>query len=375
MKLALPQPALAAVISKGGAVAPKSSPAPILNHLRLRAEGDFLSVASSDLDRFADSKSPAQVETEGETTVNAAALAALIGRLPRDKDVLLEIEDGHLIVKCGRSRSKLPTLPAADFPKWVDGKDAVEFTIEGQALADHLGRVRPMTEVTGVIRPILQGVRLHRAGDVVAFSATNGNVGAYSTLETDTPEFPAVIVPNETVDAVLRVFKGEQEVTISASKNVVTFSNYAHRIGSKVIEGVDNFPNVAFLTNELPAEKIARVNRVDLAQAVERAVLGAAKEGQWAFVVLIPREDGLEIKGSNLDGNEVRDNVAAEIEEGFKFAAFSPRYLSSILATAPDDEIEIVQAENGLNHVVRTPGEPSYVAGLAALRSNAAMGE
>jgi len=376
MKLLITQPNLSAALAKGGAVAPKISPAPILTHLRLVAEGDFLKVASSDLDRFAESTALAKVEGEGAVCVNAAAFTALINRLPRDKDILLEIiETGpqtrHLAVKCGRSNSKLPTLAADQFPAWVDASGAVTFTMKGQDFATHFGRVRPMTEPTGPIYPQLQGVSATFEDGRLKLAATNTKVVGRTFAEVDAEGMPAMILPNEAIDAALRIFKGEDEVTIHAGENTVAFSNYAHRLGSKLIDGT--FPANVEVVLQGETAATARVNRPDLAEAVDRAVLGSAKEGQWACVILIPRDGALEVKGANVDGNEVRDEIEAEIEGEFTFAAFAPSYLMSILAGAPDDDIEIRQHGSRLNHVIVTGGAPEYAAGIAALRSNSIM--
>jgi DNA polymerase-3 subunit beta len=369
MKLTITHADLLAVVSKGGSVAPKSSPSPILNHVRLVASEGFLAVASSDLDRFAESKAVAEVEEQGSTTVNAAALSALVARLPRDKGVSLEIEGGHLIVKAGRSRSKLATLPAEDFPEWVDPQiGQTVFTLKGADFAEHFGRVRPFTEPNGFTKPMLQGVSIAASGDKMTFLAMDMIMAGRTALDVDTA-FDEVIVPNEAIDAATRMFKTEEEVTVAVSRNVVTFSNYAHRLGSKLIEG--QFPDVQKAL-EFETTGSATVSRPDLVAAVERAVLGAAKEGQWECIILKPGENSIEVKGANTDGNEVRDEVEAAFgsEGPFRALAFSPRRLAAILNALPDDEIEIRQNAN--NCIFVATGAPEFSSLISPLRSNVA---
>lgn len=370
MKLTLPHADLLTVVSKGGSVAPKSSPSAILNCVRLVATDGFLAVASSDLDRFAESKIVAEVEVQGETTVNAAAFAALVARLPRDKGVSLELESGHLIVKAGRSRSKLATLPVADFPEWVDPKDGeTTFTLSGTDFAEHFGRVRPFTEPNGFTKPLFQGVCTFAEAGTLHLGATDTFMAGRTSLATEAA-FESIIIPNEALDAALRMFKAEEEVAIAVSRNVVTFSNYANRLGSKLIDG--QFP---MLDGPFSFETTGTVtvSRPELIAAVERAALGAAKEGQWECIILVARDGALEVKGSNTDGNEVRDEVEASFGEVGEFqpVAFSPRRLAAILGATPDDQIEIRQNTN--NCVFTGVGAPEYSSLLSPLRSNVAM--
>lgn len=377
MKLSIPQPTLAGLVAKGGSVAPKSSPAPIVTNVRLTAAGGFLLVASTDMDRYAEAKGVAAVEAEGDITVPAAALAALVARLPRDKEVSLEMDGAHLIVKCGRSRSKLPTLPADLFQSWIDGEGGAAFTMTGADFVSAFSSVRPMTNPTGLTYAMLQGVHVAIGGSVMQLAGTNRNMVGFRRFDLeDLVAETAVTIPNETVDTALRMFKGEEEVTISISQHKAEFSNHALRLGSKLI--ADPFPMAAicgFFTSPVAAS--LSVSRLALIESVERAKLGAEAEGQLAVVILIPRGGELEVKGYNLTGGEVRDAVEAEIGDDFAFAAFDPRYLLTVLSGLPDDEIEIRQiaSSNGerINHLFACPARPEFTGLVAAVRSNEAM--
>jgi DNA polymerase-3 subunit beta len=374
MKLTIPQPRLAAALSKGGAVAPKSHAAPIVTNLRLTAIDGFLLIASTDMDRFAEAKTPAGVDATGDTTVSAAALTALVGRLPKDKDVAIELEGEHLIVKCGRSRSKLPTLSPKLFPSWLDDAASVEVEMTGADLADRFGPPRPMSEPNGLTNVMLQGVHVAAQDGVMRFVATNRYMVAMVTAATDV-SFAGVTVPNETVDAALRVFKSEERVVLAVSKNKVEFSNHAYRLGSKLIAETYPLAQVLGFLSAPPAGTIT-APRAALIESIERARLGMDAEGVRAVVLLIPRaETDLEVKGFNSNGGEVRDGVEVDTTEGFEFAAFDPRYLLNVLSAMDGEEVEIRQCDDRIKHLIASPANPDFLGLVAAVRSNAAMAE
>lgn len=377
MKFTIPQPNFLAALTKGASVAPKSNQAPIVTHVRLTVVEGFLLVASTDLDRFAETKTPVQAEVGGDTTVSASALTALVSRLPKDKDVLVELDDTSLIVKCGRSRSKLATLPADQFPAWIDN-DASAVTIEMVAadFLDGFGTPRPMTQANGVAHPGFQGVCAISDAAGLRFAATNRFMGALVTLGIpDAPHFDAVTVPNETVDVALRVFKGEEMVTVSISNTKVEFYNYAHRLGSKLIAEPFPLPQLTgFVTEQ--TDRVMRVDRQALIEAIERARLGMDSGGARAVVMLIPRgEADLEVKGFNSSGNEVRDSVEVDTTAGFGFAAFDPRLLLTVLGSMQGDIIEMRQTVDGVKHLFSSEKDVGFIGLVAAVMSNAAMAE
>ena len=99
MKFTISQPDLAAVLAKGGAVAKKNATIAILSNVRLFVADDLLSVASTDLDRFAEARTPVELSEPGCVTVPAAGLAALIGRQLHVQFVQTRVT--HVVVRVG----------------------------------------------------------------------------------------------------------------------------------------------------------------------------------------------------------------------------------------------------------------------------------
>jgi DNA polymerase-3 subunit beta len=363
MKLTIAQPVLAALLAKGGAVAPKNHPVPILNHVRLTA-GAFLAVASTDGDRFAEASDEAQIETEGATTVNAAALSALISRYPRDGVVSLELETPSLLrVKCGRSRVGMPALPVGDFPDWAAIKGAVAYTMAGPDLAAAFARVKGLTMPAP---NTWEGIFVELGEGTLNVVAYNGHAMGWLRLPMPegAVEAPPMILAAATVDAVTRLFKGSAEVTIHASEEKVVFEADGAKLASKLIVG--KVPPYQRLI-EQRGEKVISLDRAEFLACLDRAVLSAESEGALHMVTASPGDDGLELKARNHKGGEALESMAFE-GVAFEPAGFNPPNLRSILAGIPGERFVIEEVIRDSRYLIHGEGDESFIAGIAPIK-------
>ena len=90
---------------------------PILANVMLRKTGDITQLTTSDLE--------IQIRTEASlggdsgsfsTTVGARKLMDILRSMPSDQIVSIESNQNKLLLKSGKSRFSLQTLPAEDFP-------------------------------------------------------------------------------------------------------------------------------------------------------------------------------------------------------------------------------------------------------------------
>ena len=90
---------------------------PILANVMLKKSGDSVELTTSDLE--------IQIRTQAalggdkgsfSTTVGARKLMDILRSMPADQSVSLESQQNKLLLKSGKSRFTLQTLPAEDFP-------------------------------------------------------------------------------------------------------------------------------------------------------------------------------------------------------------------------------------------------------------------
>ena len=89
---------------------------PILANVLLSARNNRLSITGTDLEVELVASSEASVQQAGELTVPGRKLLDIFRALPEGVNVTLATEGERVIVRAGRSRFTLSSLPAAEYP-------------------------------------------------------------------------------------------------------------------------------------------------------------------------------------------------------------------------------------------------------------------
>jgi DNA polymerase-3 subunit beta len=368
LHISVTQKFLAAALERGAAVAPKKSAIAILSHVRLIASPDgSVAVATTDLDRFAEAHCEANVIVPGAVTVPAPAFTTLIGKHPKEGEVILELDGNTLVVRCGRSKVKLPTLPADEFPKWADEAPVSEFVIGGSTFERGFGRVR-FAAAADEVKWYLQGVCLDvdAANDSLRLVATDGNRLAVCAL--DMPEgadnCPRAIIPTEAVDTATRIFKGAGEVIVAITERAVSFTADGLRLSSKLIDGT--FPDYARVIPERGAPGIT-FKRADFVDCLDRANVLV---GENAHYVIIAEPDGetLRLRSRNSTGGEAEEELSAIIHPGVRRFGFNPRFAAQFLTTLAVDELTVEQTDPMGPHLFHSPNAPDFTGVLMPVR-------
>ncbi|MGB3042490.1 MAG: DNA polymerase III subunit beta [Xanthobacteraceae bacterium] len=312
---------------------------PILANVLLSADAGKLTVTATDLDIQISSTAPA--EGTLETTVDAKRLSDIARRLSGDV-VTMTLADSKLTVKSGRSRFVLPTLPVVDFPRLDAGDMPEPFALDFASLVAPV-KFAISTEAT---RYYLCGVHLHNTAEGgIRAVATDGHRLAHSTA-TGMPEIPPVIIPAKTVGLVPA---GEVQVSMSANK--VRFATADTIIVSKLIDGT--FPAY---DRVIPRgnDKVAKVDRKELASAVARASAVASERGRAAKFTVANDNISIDMRG---DDGTAHEDVPAQYSGEPVEIGFNTMYLSDILAVVPGDEVSIAFADSGTPAIFRGKGD------------------
>lgn len=342
MRLSLPRQDLTRLLTAVTKVVETRSTIPILGNVLLSVEDGQLSARATDLDIEVSTSIPVLDATNGSTTVNAKMLADIAKRAAGD--VSLELADGVLTVKSGRSRFKLATLPVDDFPSFAAGGFDVEFDV------DLAGLVAPTqfaisTEET---RYYLNGVYFHAIEDgdfYLRAVATDGHrLSRHSILlpeGVDTANiFKGVILPRKLVSILP---KGNVHVSLSPTKVRIQTSNGANGdtvITSKLIDGT--FPDYQRV---IPTgnDKIVLSSIAELRTAVERVSTVATERGRAVKLEIAPGQIGLSVRGDA----EATDVVEADYSgEPFEIG-FNSAYLTELLGNLTGDTVRIALNDGG----------------------------
>ncbi|HEX7383806.1 MAG TPA: DNA polymerase III subunit beta, partial [Burkholderiaceae bacterium] len=246
---------------------------PILSNVLIERSGGSLAFLATDIEIQITSRG--SVDSAGESravTVGARKLVDILRALPDGAEVTLQLQDKRLLVKSGKSRFVLQTLPAEDFPRLAKpAGEAARFALPQKALRRVLGLVQ-YAMAQQDIRYYLNGLLMVVEDKTLRLVATDGHRLAYAAmaLEAKLPR-QEVIVPRKTVLELAKLLSdGEGEVRVELSAAQAAFSFGGVELVSKLVDG--KFPDYTRVIPSGHKNKL-QIGREVLRQALLRAAI------------------------------------------------------------------------------------------------------
>ena len=173
MKITCSKEELTRALSVVGRAVSSRASVQVLGGVLLRATGDELELAATDMELSLRLAVDCTVEGEGAVVAPGRLLVDLARLLP-EGEVVLEHkpEQGALEVTCGPASYKLNTYSAEDFPKLPDAGSAETFTVEGAAFLETISRVARSAS-RDESRPVLTGILVRFEGGKLIMAATD----------------------------------------------------------------------------------------------------------------------------------------------------------------------------------------------------------
>ena len=294
---------LVSAISACAQVVDTASKIPILRTVHMTAADGRLSIIATNTTQTVTAR--AACSGEGTVCLDMANLDVKVRAL-RQGDPVEIVSDGtaFVIVSQGRTKWKLPTLMAEDFP--VKAAEPVK----GKAVKVPDGFMVAMRHVSAGVDPnepreYLRGVHM---ADVLV--GTNGHMLALADAGA---KFAGITIPASAIKAISAM---SGDVTATASAKAVEFSTEWMTVRTQVLEG--SFPDFRrVVPSDLPGCLV--VDRQEFRAAVIRAASIRAdgdKAGAYIPVDVKIRDGEIELFASNREGEEGSDFVACDRQSG-----------------------------------------------------------
>ena len=359
MKATIERATLLRCLSHVQSVVERRNTIPILSNVLIEASsGGAVKIMATDLDlQVVETMSAASVDSAGAITVSAHLLFDIARKLPDGSQVSLETADNRMVVKAGRSRFSLPTLPRDDFPVIVEGDLPTSFEIPARTLAELIDRTR-FAISTEETRYYLNGIFLHVSDEdrpVLKAAATDGHRLARYTIERPqgAEGMPDVIVPRKAVAELRKLLEesldGNVLVDLSASKVRFTLGGEGGVVlTSKLIDGT--FPDYSRV---IPTgnDKLLRLDPKSFYEGVDRVATIATEKTRAVKMGL--ERDKVTLSVTSPDNGTAAEEVPADYDsEGFEIG-FNANYLKDILSQIDSDTVELHLADAGAPTLIR----------------------
>ncbi len=341
------------VLTKVGGVVERRQTLPILGNLLLNASEESLSITATDLEVEVRSKVNAVIDGSGDITVPARKFIDICRALPDSSDIGIKIENQKAIVKAGRSRFTLSTLPASDYPLMDSsaGDNSVEIA---------QGILKDILEKTSFamghqdVRYYLNGLFFRIRGGGVTAVATDGHRMAMidRSMDFDVEKDIDVILPRKTVlelsrlldtgDSLARLDLCEKTLRAYVGDTVLT---------SKLVDG--RYPDYKRVIPKM-VDKMALVDRESFRQSLMRTSILSNEKFKG---VRLNFEDGkLSLQAHNPEQEVAEEEMEIDYEYAPTEIGFNVGYLLDILNVLDDSEVEVAFSDSGSSALLRNKG-------------------
>ncbi len=334
---------------------------PVLANLLVVAKDGALSLTGTDLEvELIAVASGVTIEQPGEATIPARKLADIWRSLPESAEVSVTVEGDRAIVRSGRSRFTLATLPASEFPSVESGPGDVEISLTANDLHRLLDQVS-FSMAQQDVRYFLNGMLLEITSQHIRSVATDGHRLAMCTLPHGAPvdDRLQAIVPRKGVLELGRLLgDGEENVNLFMGSNHLRATSGPFTLTTKLVDG--KFPDYEKVVPRETARTISG-DRDLLKQAFNRASI--LSNEKYRGIRLILDKDQLTIQANNPEQEEAEEVVAVEYAGERMEIGFNVSYLQDVLAVLEVDEVRVSVADANSSALIEGVGndEALYV--------------
>jgi DNA polymerase III subunit beta len=317
----------------------KRSTIPILSNVLLRARGDALELAATDLDVTLESRIPARVVSEGGVTLEAKRLFDVIRSLP-DEEISIVLEENFWVrIECGTARFRLLGLPADDYPTLPAVEAGREFEIDLVDLKTMVERV--IFAITHEdTRFQLNGALLKVLEDRIEMVATDGHRMALVNVPQPSgrgTEEMTILVPRKALHELLRFEVAEGgRVRFGTSDNQIFFVVGERRMMARMIDV--NFPNYMDVISRDNDRRVL-VQRDRLLSTIRRVSLLANERTRAIRFDFAP--GALTISSVNPDLGDAREVVPIDYTGETFHVGLNAAYMADFLSAVDTDNVSL----------------------------------
>lgn len=249
----------------------------ILKHIRFEVAGASLTLLAHNLSASSEAYLAVDTPADGACAVPADSVVRLIGSLPKEAHVTIEIDGLQITIKAGRSRYKLPVLLAKDFPKAIACDNAASVDLDADAIHQLFDRPQAAIDPRED-RAFCMGAYVHSADGVICAAATDGKHFVRYASKASAPDLTGVIVSTASMVEIAKLGPGK----LFVSDRTVSLVTPTRRYCSKLIDA--RFPDYTKFTPPL-IENYLEVDRVELSACFQRLASIAAVDSQIYFQI------------------------------------------------------------------------------------------
>ena len=348
---------LADAVSKVGKAMPIKKSLSILEGIKLKAEGETLTVTATDLELSIEKKIEASVKIDGEVVVNGKFFIDYINKV---KDEAIELDatnEDFLKINYPDGEGRVNCMAADEYPPFRNVDELYTFSISQKELKDLINKVI-FCAATEDTRPVLKGCCLEIKDNLLTGVASDGYRMALAKKVVEyTGDAKKVIVPARSLGEISNLLDDVDEtVKVNIEKNHLMVEIENTKVVTRLIDSeFINYNKIipSSFTTEITVEK------KNLEKSLDRCSL-ITKADKKSIVKLDIKENVLNINAqSEESGNN--ENLAINLIGKDLTIGFNAKYIIDSLRAVSDSFVKMKFNNSTAPGIIVPTAEEEYL--------------
>lgn len=309
---------------------------PILSNLLIVTENEKITFTGTDMEVEMVTTINHSSETPGETTVPARKLLDICKALPEDSIINMSFNKDQILIKSGKSKFTLATLPATEFPSTEALTNSKKISVPQQEFKALLEDTM-FSMAQQDVRYYLNGLLLELEKDWLRAVATDGHRLALKEIrvKTGADEPQQIIIPRKGVIELIKLLDGDDDnVSIEISQNHIRVNKEKLQFTSKLIDG--KFPDYQRVIPKEGDHPI-KTDKDTLKQGLIRASI--LSNEKYKGIRLVLQQDRLKAFAHNPEQEEAEEEIEINYKGESIEIGFNVTYLLDALSTIKTEKV------------------------------------
>ena len=278
-------------------------------------------------------------------------------------DINVSVKNENLLVKYGKTKYKLQSLPVDGFPN-IDSsacQGAMAFTMNTKTIEKELGRVN-FAMAQGDVRYYLNGMQWLAENGMLRLAGTDGHRLALSTIECQAPDFNVILPRNSVLDVTKLMAKMGETTLVSITDSHIQFKSEGFQYTSKLVDG--KYPEIERV---IPKKNNLHVafDKDTLKSLIQQCLIAADDQSR----VNLSFENGLlNVRSANNSDTSSCAISTVKMPEKLEIS-FNGLYLMDAISHVSGDNLIFSLADGNTTSIIKSANDPSYQFIIMPLRA------
>jgi len=352
MKFSATRDAILAPLQAVTGVVERRQTMPVLANVLFTGKNSKLNVTATDLEVELSASSDVHFDEEGEITVPGRKLLDIVKALPEKAEVTFSLEGERGIIKSGKSRFVLTTLPASDFPSTENIEIKQKILVPQSELKVLLEKTH-FSMAQQDVRYYLNGLLFELNDQQMRLVATDGHrlALAETKIQHAISGPIQVILPRKGVMELQRILTNEGDVELSIGSNHMKVNVGGVKFTSKLIDG--RFPDYSRVIPVDPS-RIVETNPHVVRSALQRAAI--LSNEKYRGIRLTLKSGSLLLQAHNPEQEEAEEEVEVKYVGESMEIGFNVNYLLEALNAVEGEQVEMGFTDGNSSCLIKAPG-------------------